>query len=254
MKLIQSIVLTIAVLISAAPAISDDGFFVIPVASMTFRGNWDVNADYNARDVVFYNGSSWFSLVGGNRGNTPDTSSAQWMILAQKGDRGPQGLPGSGGIKVYDNNSQFIGYLVKMDNNYYGVDTITVFVPSLNKFTSLFPNDGMASYSINPWDVFYPNNGCLGSPLINYGSEWLLAGKGSYYTGGSLVYAIPPGSSVGSFSSRWNLSGCEACPGCSFSNMSSGFNQVAVYQAVEVPAASLPFTPPFAAPLRFEMN
>ncbi len=73
----------------AVPACADDGFYVIPITSMTFKGNWSANVTYFQRDVVFYNGSSWFSLVNSNHGNAPNTLSAAWTLLAQKGDPGP---------------------------------------------------------------------------------------------------------------------------------------------------------------------
>lgn len=70
-------------------ASTDDGFFIIPVTSMTFKGDWSADITYSQRDVVFYNGSSWFSLVGSNKGNVPDVLSSAWTLLAQKGDTGP---------------------------------------------------------------------------------------------------------------------------------------------------------------------
>jgi hypothetical protein len=71
----------------------DDDFFVIPVAAMTFKGDWYVAQTYNAHDVVFYNGSSWLSLSR-NQGNAPDISPNQWTILVKKGDTGPAGPAG----------------------------------------------------------------------------------------------------------------------------------------------------------------
>jgi hypothetical protein len=68
---------------------AQDGFYVIPIAAMTFRGDWDAGTTYKAKDVVFHNGSSWFSLVGSNLGHAPDLSPTQWTMLAQKGDQGP---------------------------------------------------------------------------------------------------------------------------------------------------------------------
>ncbi len=82
----------------AYPAFSsDDGIFVIPVVSMNFRGNWNANTTYNAKDVVFYNGSSWFSMVGPNHGNIPDVYSTAWTLVAQKGDKGDAGAGGPKG-------------------------------------------------------------------------------------------------------------------------------------------------------------
>jgi hypothetical protein len=87
-------------------ALGDDGFYVISASSGTFKGNWDVSTVYSGKDIVFFNGSSWFSLVGANTGHAPDVSPSQWTMLCQKGDKGttgstgsqgPQGVPGTTG-------------------------------------------------------------------------------------------------------------------------------------------------------------
>jgi hypothetical protein len=93
------VVLCAAVLLGAAGKSWCD-FYVIPVTSMTFKGDWDVDTVYNAKDVVCFNGSSWFSLVGKNQGNAPDVSAAYWTLVARKGDTGaagPTGLQGPAG-------------------------------------------------------------------------------------------------------------------------------------------------------------
>ncbi len=76
------------VLMGATHSWGDDGFYVISVGSMYFKGNWDVSKTYNARDVVFYDGSSWFSLAGNNRGNVPGdagTSPQKWTLAGPEG-------------------------------------------------------------------------------------------------------------------------------------------------------------------------
>jgi hypothetical protein len=78
-------------------AAGDDGFYVVPVVAMTFKGYWDGAQTYNAHDVVFYNGSSWFSLVGKNLDKFPDISPNYWTMLAQKGDTGATGATGPTG-------------------------------------------------------------------------------------------------------------------------------------------------------------
>lgn len=83
--------LMFVVLFSAAPVAAQGDFYVIPIVSMTFRGDWNIDTSYNAKDVVFYDGSSWFSLVGPNKGNVPSTPSTNWTMLARKGDKGDQG-------------------------------------------------------------------------------------------------------------------------------------------------------------------
>jgi hypothetical protein len=65
-------------------------------ASMSFDGAWDGGTTYDTLDVVSFNGSSYVSLIDGNNGNQPD-SSADWALLAQKGDTGDQGPEGDQG-------------------------------------------------------------------------------------------------------------------------------------------------------------
>ena len=65
-------------------------------ASMSFDGAWDAGANYAALDVVSFAGSSYVSLVDDNTGNQPD-SSADWALIAQKGDVGDQGPEGDQG-------------------------------------------------------------------------------------------------------------------------------------------------------------
>jgi len=65
---------------------------------VNFRGNWASATSYAVGDTVFFNGSSYISLVSSNTGNQPDTSPTQWALLAQQGatgQQGPQGLTGA---------------------------------------------------------------------------------------------------------------------------------------------------------------
>ncbi|MHC1730016.1 MAG: hypothetical protein AB9866_29135 [Syntrophobacteraceae bacterium] len=102
MKRFLCIALICSVLFCPLAVKADGDFYIIsvPVTSMTFKGDWNSSKTYAAHDVVFYNGSSWFSLVGSNKGNVPDAAAGKWTMLAQKGDRGvqgPQGIPGAAG-------------------------------------------------------------------------------------------------------------------------------------------------------------
>jgi len=62
---------------------------------LVFQGNWQSSNSYNLGDAVFYNGSSYISLVGGNTGNGPDNSPTEWALLAQQG---ATGVPGAQGL------------------------------------------------------------------------------------------------------------------------------------------------------------
>lgn len=67
--------------VPAAPAGGD------PV-TLEPEGEWDNGTSYAKLDVVSYEGSSYVSRVDGNSGNQPDTSPADWMLLAEKGEAG----------------------------------------------------------------------------------------------------------------------------------------------------------------------
>ncbi|MCX5887971.1 MAG: hypothetical protein NTY36_00800 [Deltaproteobacteria bacterium] len=90
---------TAALLGTAGHLCGDDGFYVIAASTGTFKGNWDGAATYNAKDIVFYKGSSWFSLAGNNLDHFPDISPNYLTMLAQKGDTGATGAQGPQGIQ-----------------------------------------------------------------------------------------------------------------------------------------------------------
>jgi hypothetical protein len=62
---------------------------------VTFQGTWLIGVTYASGDAVFFNGSSYISLSGGNTGNTPPA--APWALLAQQGSTGATGAPGAAG-------------------------------------------------------------------------------------------------------------------------------------------------------------
>lgn len=76
-----------------------DSYYVIAVAPMKFKGDWDVGTTYAVRDIVFFEGSSWLSLDNSNEGNAPDSSPTKWAMLVQKGDKGDNGATGQQGPK-----------------------------------------------------------------------------------------------------------------------------------------------------------
>ena len=57
---------------------------------LNFQGAYAAGSTYALDDVVTYQGSSFVSLTGGNRGNTPGVA-AQWAVLAQGGTGGSSG-------------------------------------------------------------------------------------------------------------------------------------------------------------------
>ncbi|MDQ2835035.1 MAG: DNRLRE domain-containing protein [Acidobacteriota bacterium] len=66
-----------------------------PVANYT--GNYASTTNYALHDAVSYAGSTYISLVAGNRGNTPDASPSAWALLAAQGAAGPVGAAGATG-------------------------------------------------------------------------------------------------------------------------------------------------------------
>lgn len=92
-----SVLVSLSMILNAFSAVAADALFVISSSSMAYKGNWSTSEKYAIRDVVFYDGSSWFSLKGDNRGNTPATTSSYWAMLARKGDTGPAGPIGPTG-------------------------------------------------------------------------------------------------------------------------------------------------------------
>ena len=65
---------------------------------MSFQGDWAGGTTYAALQVVTFGGSSYVSLADDNTGNQPD-SSAEWALIAQKGDTGDQGPQGDQGVQ-----------------------------------------------------------------------------------------------------------------------------------------------------------
>lgn len=64
---------------------------------INWRGEWSYYQYYPTGDVVTYDGSSYVSVNGGNANTYPYEGNYYWMLLARKGDQGPQGNDGSGG-------------------------------------------------------------------------------------------------------------------------------------------------------------
>lgn len=80
-----------------SPSLAGAEFYVIAAKSTTFKGNWSIIEQYTENDIVYYNGSSWFSLKGNNKGNQPDLYPAYWTLFAKKGDNGTNGTNGTNG-------------------------------------------------------------------------------------------------------------------------------------------------------------
>ena len=64
---------------------------------LNLTGTYSAANSYSIGDVVSYNGSSYASLVANNHGQAPDTSPANWTLLAAQGPAGPAGSTGTSG-------------------------------------------------------------------------------------------------------------------------------------------------------------
>ncbi|MBS1799730.1 MAG: DNRLRE domain-containing protein [Acidobacteria bacterium] len=66
---------------------------------VSFQGTWSNATTYALGDAVSYNGSSYISLVSANINHQPNSSPAQWSLLAQQGATGPAGPTGATGLQ-----------------------------------------------------------------------------------------------------------------------------------------------------------
>ena len=70
------------------------------MAEKTLRpmGRWNKNSSYETLDVVEHNGSSFIAKQD-SRGKTPRATGEHFMLLAQRGKQGKEGLMGPAGSK-----------------------------------------------------------------------------------------------------------------------------------------------------------
>jgi hypothetical protein len=66
-----------------------------PVAN--YLGNYQSTTNYALNDAVAWQGSTYISLLAGNRGNTPSLSPSQWAVLVAQGAAGASGPAGPAG-------------------------------------------------------------------------------------------------------------------------------------------------------------
>lgn len=65
---------------------------------LVYQGSYSSTTSYNVGDVVLWNGASYTSLIGSNRGNTPGAVLGTWGVLTAPGPAGPQGNTGQTGL------------------------------------------------------------------------------------------------------------------------------------------------------------
>ena len=64
---------------------------------LVYQGAYSSTVNYAQGDVVLWQGSSYASLIGANRGNTPSFSPQQWGVLTAQGPAGAIGATGAQG-------------------------------------------------------------------------------------------------------------------------------------------------------------
>ncbi len=64
---------------------------VPPGPGFTYQGTWSAVVNYNANDVVTYNGSTYISLINNNLNNQPNVNPADWALYTSQGGTGPTG-------------------------------------------------------------------------------------------------------------------------------------------------------------------
>ncbi len=67
------------------------------IVAMDFKGEYDSGKNYEAKNVVTYNGSSYVALKE-TKGNEPNNTEF-WALLAKRGEKGEQGIQGPQGEK-----------------------------------------------------------------------------------------------------------------------------------------------------------
>ena len=144
-------------------------------------------------------------------------------------------------IKVYDNNNQYLGILIDMDNQ----QMLTVFIPSINASYRIekekLENPNTCSYN----DVLiFESDDCSGTPYTYGPFPVVLDLKCSTYDG----YYLPDLRSGKQFAPKSQLSmdgggnlGCFTYPSVNPSMLN--------YEMKEI---QLPFTTPISLPVRFE--
>lgn len=64
---------------------------------LAYQGTYNSTTNYVLGDVVLWNGSSYASLLGSNRGNTPGAAPSTWGLLTAQGPAGAMGATGGVG-------------------------------------------------------------------------------------------------------------------------------------------------------------
>ena len=73
-----------------------DNWAVADITGFVYKGTWDGATEYEPDDVVTYDGSAYFCILGGNMGELPDDpGSVYWTLFLSKGADGVTGNDGN---------------------------------------------------------------------------------------------------------------------------------------------------------------
>ena len=106
---------------------------------LSFQGAFAAGSTYALNDVVTYQGSSFVSLTGGNRGNTPGVA-AQWSVLAQ-GGTGTGSGSGTGGLAYQGTYASATNYALNDVVTYQGSSYVSLIVANHGNTPGLSPGE-----------------------------------------------------------------------------------------------------------------
>lgn len=73
-----------------------ENWAVADITGFVYKGSWDGATEYEPDDVVTYDGSAYFCILGGNMGESPDDpGSIYWTLFLSKGADGAAGNDGN---------------------------------------------------------------------------------------------------------------------------------------------------------------
>jgi hypothetical protein len=106
---------------------------------LSFQGAYAAGSTYALDDVVTFSGSSFVSLTGGNRGNTPGVA-AQWAVLAQ-GGTGGSGGGGTGGLAYQGTYASATNYALNDVVTFQGSSYVSLIVANHGNTPGLSPGE-----------------------------------------------------------------------------------------------------------------
>jgi hypothetical protein len=104
---------------------------------LSFQGAYAAGSTYALDDVVTFSGSSFVSLTGGNRGNTPGVA-AQWAVLAQGGTVG-SGVGGTAGLAYQGTYTPGTNYALNDVVTFQGSSYVSLIVANHGNTPGLSP-------------------------------------------------------------------------------------------------------------------